>query len=225
MIEFQQAAFAYGRHEVLRDVSLTLEPGSFTVLLGPSGAGKTTFLRLCHADLAPTRGRVRFFGAGIRRGDRDAIAALRRRIGMVPREGQFLDHLPLVDNIAVPLRVAGIDPADRGEDLAALLEWVGLEHRVDAPPPQLSAGERRRAALARALILSPEVILADEPTADVGGEMALRLVTLLIELNRMGKTVVVASGDPGLVRSAEAQAGARLLELDGGRVRQAEAVS
>jgi cell division transport system ATP-binding protein len=225
VIEFQQVAYAFGRTEVLHDLSLTLEQGSFTLLVGPSGSGKTTLLRLCHMDLAPTRGRVRFFGAGIRRGDRDAIAALRRRIGVVHRDGQFLDHLPLIDNIALPLRVAGIDRAERREDLEALLEWVGLTDRTGALPPELSTGERRRAALARALILSPEVVLADEPTADVDRDMALRLATLLVELNRMGKTIVAATGDPDLIRVAEAQAGAQVLLLEAGRAAPAEATA
>jgi cell division transport system ATP-binding protein len=225
VIEFEQAAFAYGRAEVLHDLSLTLDQGSFTLLVGASGSGKTTLLRLCYMDLVPTRGRIRFFGAGIRRDDRDAIAALRRRIGVVHRDGQFLDHLPLIDNIALPLRVAGIDLAERQEDLAALLEWVGLTHRLEVLPPALSAGERRRAGLARALILSPEMVLADEPTADVERDMALRLTTLLVELNRMGKTVVAATGDPDLIRVAGAQAGARVLRLDAGLVAATEPVA
>jgi cell division transport system ATP-binding protein len=195
VIEFENAGFSYGSTAILRDMTLTLAPGSFHFLIGPSGAGKTTLLRLCYMDLVPTSGRMRFFGRPIAQRNRNAIADLRRAVGVVHQDCRFLDHLPLVENIALPLQVSGIDVRDRAEDLRALLEWVDLTERVDARPPELSGGERQRAALARAVILSPEVILADEPTGNVDWEMALRVLTLLVELNRMGKTVLIATHD------------------------------
>jgi cell division transport system ATP-binding protein len=222
VIEFEQAGFSYGRTAVLREMTLTLEPGSFHFLIGPSGAGKTTLLRLCYMDLVPTAGAIRFFGRAIRRSNRDAIADLRRAVGVVHQDCQFLDHLPLVENIALPLRVSGIAIQERTEDLQALLEWVDLTDRVDALPAELSGGERQRAALARAVILSPEVILADEPTGNIDWEMAMRLIALLIELNRMGKAVVIATHDLNLIRATKARVAARVLRLAEGRLEAAE---
>ncbi|MFO1107359.1 MAG: ATP-binding cassette domain-containing protein [Amaricoccus sp.] len=223
MIEFENAGFSYGGNAVLHDMTLTLAPGSFQFLVGPSGAGKTTFLRLCYLDLAPTSGSVRYFGRTIAPEDRDGIADLRRSVGVVHQDGQFLDHLSLIDNIALPLLVNGIDTRERMEDLRALLEWVDLTERVDSLPAQLSGGERQRAAVARAVILSPEVILADEPTGNVDWDMAVRLLTLLIELNRMGKTVLIATHDLNLIRAAKARVQARVLRLTKGRVQFAGA--
>lgn len=224
MIQFEDAGFSFGATPVLHATSLTLEPGSFTFLVGPSGAGKTTLMRLAYLDLAPTRGSIRFFGRSIRPRDRNAVADLRRAVGVVPQDGRFLDHLPLIDNIALPLAVCGIDRRTRADDIDALLDWVDLGDRVAALPPELSGGERRRAALARALILSPELVLADEPTGDVDRDAAARLLTLLVELNRLGKAVLVATHDPGLVTSAAGRVAARVLSLVGGRVEEAEAL-
>lgn len=219
MIEFERAGFSYGATPVLHDLSLTLAPGSFHVLLGAPGAGKTTFLRLCHADLAPSAGSVRFFGRAISRSDRNAIADLRRAVGMVPADGQFLDHLSVEENIALPLHAAGKAAGTRADDLAALLEWVELGGRGAARPPELSGGERQRAALARAVILSPEVVLADEPVGHLDRRMATGLVGLLADLNRMGKAVVIATQDPELARAAADRGEATLLCLEDGRIR------
>jgi cell division transport system ATP-binding protein len=223
VIEFEEAGFSFGSTPVLRDVTLTIAPGSFHFLVGGSGSGKTTLLRLCHADLAPTSGRLRFFGQAIRPRDRNAIAAFRQTVGVLHQDCRFLDHLSLEENIALPLRVSGAAPDARRDDLAALLEWVDLGGRGGLRPRELSEAERKRAALARAVILSPEVILADEPTGNADWTMALQLLTLLIELNRMGKAVLVATHDMNLVQAAEDRVEAQVLALDGGRVRQVEA--
>ena len=221
MIEFQNAAYGYGERPILSDVTLSLAPGSFHFLTGPSGAGKTTLLRLCHAELAPTGGQLKLLGHDTAQLDRDGIAALRRRVGMVHQEVQFLDHLPLAENVALPLTVAG--KASPGDDLEQLLAWVGLRERTAAFPPELSGGERQRAALARALIPSPEIILADEPTGNVNWEMSLRLLQLLVELNKMRKTILIATHDLNLIRAAKAHVGARVLRLAGGTVQTAGA--
>jgi cell division transport system ATP-binding protein len=223
VIELEEAGFSYGRTAVLRDMTLTLAPGSFHFLIGPSGSGKTTLLRLCYMDLVPTEGQIRFFGHSIAPRNRNAIAGLRRAVGVVHQDCRFLDHLSLFDNIALPLRVCGIPAAARAGDLEALLEWVDLADRVSARPAELSGGERQRAALARAVILSPEVILADEPTGNIDWEMALRLLALLVELNRMGKTVVIATHDLNLIRAARTRVPARVLRLAEGRVEMAGA--
>lgn len=221
MIAFDNVAYSYGGGELLSDVSLRLAPGSFHFLTGPSGAGKTTLLKLCYAELLPTAGRVTIFDREVRSLSRDDIARLRRRIGVVHQDCQFLDHLPLAANVTLPLTVAGkeADPAD----LTALLSWVGLGTLGGALPPQLSGGERQRAALARAVIMGPDVILADEPTGNLDWEMSLRLLTLLVELNRMGKTVLVATHDLNLIRQAKAQSQTRVLRIAQRRVQLAGA--
>lgn len=223
MIEFDEAGFSYGGTTVLRNLSLTLAPGSFHFLIGPSGAGKTTLLRLCYLDLVPTEGAIRFFGAHISPADRNGVATLRRAVGVVHQDCKFLDHMSVLDNIALPLRVSGIPADERAGDLEALLEWVDLRSRVDAHPPELSGGERQRAALARAVILSPDVIVADEPTGNVDWDMAQRLLALLVELNRMGKTVVIATHDLNLIRAARGRVSARVLHLSGGLLQPAGA--
>jgi cell division transport system ATP-binding protein len=222
VIEFEDVGFSYGRTPVLRETTLTIAPGSLNLLVGPSGAGKTTLIRLCWLDLAPTEGRVRLFGRSVGRGDRKAIAGLRRAVGILPQEDRFIEHLPVVDNVALPLRVGGVAPEARVDDLRALLEWVGLGHAAGALPAALTRGERRRAALARAVILSPELILADEPAAGLDREAAEALLALLAELNRMGKTVLAATHDLAHARMLAIRAPARVLMLAGGRIEAAE---
>lgn len=212
MIELDNVAYSYGGGELFTGLSLHLEPGSFHFLTGPSGAGKTTLLKLCYGELIATDGSVRLFGEETRDLGRDGVAMARRRIGVVHQDCQFLDHLPVVENVALPLTVAG--RAEEAEDnLADLLGWVGLGKQAMQLPPELSGGERQRAALARAVITSPDVILADEPTGNIDAEMAQRLLTLLVELNRMGKAVLIATHDLGLIRAAKSMVQARVLRL------------
>lgn len=144
---------------------------------------------------------------------RDQIAQTRRRIGVVHQDCQFLDHLPLRENVALPLTVAGRDVAESEADIASLITWVGLKDQLSQRPPELSGGERQRAALARAVIMDPDIILADEPTGNVDWEMSQRLLSLLIELNKLGKSVVVATHDMNLIRAAKSQVSARVLRI------------
>ncbi len=223
MIELENVAYNYGGGELLSEISLKLQPGSFHFLTGPSGSGKTTLLKLCYGALFPTAGQVSLFDHDVRSMDRDDIADARRRIGVVHQDCTFLDHMTVSDNIALPLMVSGYDLLSETANLKELTGWVGLTQRAGAMPPELSGGERQRAALARALIMSPDVVLADEPTGNIDYEMSQRLLRLLIELNRMGKTIMIATHDLALVRSAKAHVQARVLRISNRRLQLAGA--
>ncbi|WP_371226224.1 cell division ATP-binding protein FtsE [Roseovarius sp. 2305UL8-3] len=223
MIELENVAYSYGGGELLSEISLKLQPGSFHFLTGPSGSGKTTLLKLCYGALLPTAGHIRLFDADLRAMERDDIAMMRRRVGVVHQDCQFLDHLPLSENVALPLMVSGRDLLSESANLKELLTWVGLTQRADALPPELSGGERQRAALARAVIMSPDVVLADEPTGNVDWEMSQRLLHLLVELNRMGKTIMIATHDLALIRAAKAHVQARVLRISNRRLQLAGA--
>lgn len=223
VIELENVAYSYGGGELLSEISLKLAPGSFHFLTGPSGSGKTTLLKLCYGALIPTSGHIRLFDDDLRAMERDDIALMRRRVGVVHQDCQFLDHMSVSDNIALPLMVSGRDLLAEAANLKELTGWVGLSARADAMPPELSGGERQRAALARALIMSPDVVLADEPTGNVDWEMSQRLLRLLIELNRMGKTIMIATHDLALIRAAKAHVQARVLRISNRRLQLAGA--
>ncbi|WP_370228430.1 cell division ATP-binding protein FtsE [Cognatishimia sp.] len=223
MIELDNVAYSYGGGELLSEVSLALQPGSFHFLTGPSGSGKTTFLKLCYGALTPTAGHARLFGQDVRGMSRDDAAVMRRRIGVVHQDCQFLDHLPVADNVALPLTVSGRDSLEQVANLKELLSWVGLRDRAKALPPQLSGGERQRAAVARAVIMSPDIVLADEPTGNVDWDMSQRVLQLLIELNKMGKTVMIATHDLNLIRAAKSKVQTRVLRIANRRVQAAGA--
>ncbi len=219
VVRFTGAGFGYGGGAViLRDLTLSLAPGSFHFLTGPSGAGKTTVLKLIYLALRLGAGRMELFGRDVGELDRDGVTRARRRIGIVHQDCQFLDHMTVAENIGLPLRVLGRAPQSYLGDLADLIAWVGLEGRARAHPPELSGGERQRAALARAVIGGPDLILADEPTGNIDWEMGQRLLRLLVELNRLGKTVLVATHDLNLIRAAKTEVEARVLRLSGGQV-------
>jgi cell division transport system ATP-binding protein len=190
----------YGRGpEVLQDVNLELAAGAFHFLTGPSGAGKSTLLRLLYLAERPTRGRVWLLGQNIANVARPELPALRRQIGVVFQEFRLLDHLSALDNVALPLRVAGIGEAIIKEHVVDLLRWVGLEDHINARPSTLSGGQQQRVAIARAIITRPSLLLADEPTGNVDDSIALRLLYLFEELNRLGTTVVIATHNASLI--------------------------
>lgn len=220
MIRLENVALKYGSGpdavDVLRHVSFHLQSGSFHFLTGPSGAGKTTLLRLLFLSLRPTAGQIELFGENVTRLAARKRAGIRRRIGIVFQDFRLLDHLTTWQNVALPLRVLGKKEAEYREDVTDLLQWVGLGDRMHHYPSVLSGGEQQRAAIARAVIGKPELLLADEPTGNVDPQMARRLLRLFIELNKLGTSVVIATHDHQLIRQAH---NARRLELHEGHVR------
>lgn len=213
MIRFDNVGVRYGGgEEVLKDLSFSIEPGSFQFLTGPSGAGKTSLLRLLFMSLKPTRGLIKVFGQDTSTLTMEQLPSIRRRIGIVFQDFRLLEHLTLYENVALPLRVRGNDEAGYRKDVIDLLKWVGLADRIDSFPSVLSGGEQQRAAVARALIDQPELLLADEPTGNLDPTLAKRLLRLFIELNRTGTSVVIATHDLNLMDQYEAR---RLVLSDG----------
>ena len=201
IVQFDNVGLRYGTdREVLSNVSFTLFPGRFYFLTGASGAGKTSLLKLLYLAQRPSRGAVRMFGTDVITLPRDRLPAYRRRMGVVFQDFRLVDHLSAFDNVALPLRVAGVREADLQAPVADMLEWVGLAQRADARPATLSGGEQQRVAIARAVIGRPDMLVADEPTGNVDPEMALKLIRLFEALNRLGTTVVVATHDVHLLR-------------------------
>jgi cell division transport system ATP-binding protein len=186
--------------EILRDLSFLIPAHSFQFLTGPSGAGKTSLLRLLFLSIRPTRGLITLFGHDVARLSKDAFATLRRRIGVVFQDFRLFDHLTVFENAALPLRIAGRGGADVAANVIELLQWVGLGDLLEARPPTLSGGQKQRLAIARAVVARPKLLLADEPTGNVDEEMAVRLLHLFDTLHRMGTTIVIATHNAELVR-------------------------
>jgi len=200
LVRFENVGLRYGiGPEVLRDLSFYIERHSFQFLTGPSGAGKTSLLRLLFLSLRPTRGLITLFDSDIATLSKDELAILRRRIGIVFQDFRLLDHMTTYENVALPFRVMGKDEASYRSEVVELLRWVGLGERMEALPPVLSGGEKQRAAIARAVIARPQLLLADEPTGNVDPNLAQRLLRLFIELNKSGTTILVATHDIGLM--------------------------
>ncbi len=200
MVRFENVGMRYGAGpEVLRDIGMELAAGSFHFLTGPSGAGKTSLLKLMYLAERPSRGLISLFGRDIATTPRRELPALRRKIGVVFQDFRLIDHLSAFDNVALPLRVAGLAEEQIREHVSELLRWVGLAEKLNARPATLSGGQQQRVAIARAVIGRPSLLLADEPTGNVDDEMALRLLRLFEEMNKLGTTLVIATHNEGLV--------------------------
>jgi len=216
LAEFDSVGLRYGTGaEVLRDLDFRLSSGGFYFLTGPSGAGKTSLLKLLYLAQRPTRGRISLFGEELTDAPRDDLPQYRRRIGVVFQDFRLIRHLSAFDNVALPLRIAGKSDEEIDGPVREMLAWVGLADRSSARPPTLSGGEQQRVAIARAVINRPELLVADEPTGNVDDEMAARLLHLFSALNQLGTTVVVATHDVGLIGSTP---GAQIIRLEGGTV-------
>jgi cell division transport system ATP-binding protein len=194
LIRFENVGMRYGNGpEVLRDISLKIDAGAFYFLTGQSGAGKSSLLKLIYLAERPSRGLISLFDREIARVPRDELPGLRRRIGVIFQDFRLIDHLSAFDNVALPLRVAGMGEDQIKEQVGELLTWVGLADRFTARPPTLSGGQQQRVAIARAVVGRPSMILADEPTGNVDDEMAYRLLRLLDEMNKLGTTIIIAT--------------------------------
>jgi cell division transport system ATP-binding protein len=226
MVRFEEVGLSYLSPgtglgpEVLHDLSFTLSDGVFRWLLGPSGAGKTSVLRLMYLAARPTRGRLSILGADVATMRRRRLPRLRRRIGVVFQDFRLLSHLSAFDNVALPLRLAGRPEGQVRADVSEMLRWVGLAKKTAARPQELSGGEQQRVAIARAVVVRPSLLLADEPTGNLDEVQAERLMQLFKEMNRLGTTVVVATHNDALVSRHPAPA----LRLSGGRLVSAEQV-
>ncbi|GAB5509837.1 MAG: cell division ATP-binding protein FtsE [Hyphomicrobiales bacterium] len=213
MLTMENVGLRYdGGPEVLSDLSFEIEQRSFQYLTGPSGAGKTSMLKLMSLAMKPTRGVVSAFGKNTARAGSREIPALRQRIGVVFQDFRLLDHLTTFENVALPLRVQGKSEESYGADVRELLGWVGLGERMYAMPPVLSGGEKQRAAIARAVIGQPDLLLADEPTGNVDPQLGRRLLRLFVELNKLGTSIVIATHDVLLMQQHQAR---RLVLHDG----------
>ena len=216
IVQFDNVGLRYGTdREVLSDISFTLHPGSFYFLTGASGAGKSSLLRLLYLAQRPSRGMIRLFGTDAITLPRERLPGFRRRLGVVFQDFRLVAHLSAFDNVALPLRVAGVAERDLAKPVADMLEWVGLTERMHARPASLSGGEQQRVAIARAVIGRPELLVADEPTGNVDPEMALKLLRLFEALNRLGTTVVVATHDVHLLQKVT---NSLIMRLDKGRL-------
>jgi len=215
LVNFERVGLRYGRGpEVLTDATLDLPQGSFTFLTGPSGAGKSTLLKLCYLSLLPSRGLIRMFGKDTALLSNPERQAIKRRIGVVLQDFHLIEHLSVYENVALPLRVSGQSRASYNDDVVELLQWVGLGHRMQALPPTLSGGEKQRAAIARAVIAKPDLLIADEPTGNVDPVIGRRLLRLFSEMNRMGATVLIATHDTHLIDEIDA----RVLRIEEGHI-------
>ena len=200
MLQLDQVAMRYGDGpEVLQGLNLTLPRGDFVFLMGPTGAGKTSLLRLLGLAQMPSRGRFTLFDRDVLSLRRDELTALRRRIGMVFQDVRLLDHLSAFDNVALPLRINGGQDDQIGGFVSEMLAWLGLSAAIEAKPPTLSMGQRQLIAVARAVIIRPNLLLCDEPTSNLDSKLARRLMHLFNQLRKLGTTVVLSTHSEDLV--------------------------
>ncbi len=200
VIKFQNVGMRYGLGpEILHDISLKLEEGSFHFLTGDSGAGKSSLLRLMYLAHRPSRGLISLFGKDIATTPRHILPKLRRMMGVVFQDFKLIDHLTTLENVALPLQIAGASENEIKSKTSELLDWVGLSKQMSILPRLLSGGQKQRVAIARAVVTRPKLILADEPTGNVDDHIAKRLMYLFEELNRNGTTILLATHNKKLL--------------------------
>lgn len=215
VVRFERVGVRYNRGpEILSDVNMRLRRGSFTFLTGASGAGKSTLLKLCYLTLKHSRGLINLFEQDVSIISRAEQQSTKRKIGVVLQDFRLIDHLSVFENVALPLRVMEEARSEYSQDVIELLQWVGLGHRMDAMPQTLSGGEQQRAAIARAVIAKPDLLIADEPTGNVDPVIGRRLLRLFSEMNRMGTTILIATHDISLIREIQAD----ILRIENGQL-------
>ena len=186
--------------EVLSDIDLAIGVGSFHFLVGPSGAGKTSLLRLISLSHPPSRGTITLFGRDVAKVDREELARLRRRIGVVFQDFRLLDHMTAFDNVALPLRIGGADEEQISSYVSQMLGWLGLSELMEAKTSKLSMGQRQLVSIARAVVTRPSLLLADEPTSNIDTARTERLMRLFTELNKLGTAVILATHSRDLLQ-------------------------
>jgi cell division transport system ATP-binding protein len=215
VIETRRLSKVYSRGlYALRDLTLTVEKAEFVFLTGPSGAGKSTFLRLLLMQERPTEGEVFVNGHNLSKRSRRDIQEYRRGIGFVFQDFKLIPSRTVLENISFVPEVLGVPAAHQRRRAFQVLKWVGLQHRMNAYPKDLSGGEQQRIAIARALVNDPALLIADEPTGNLDPDLSLEIMNLLREINAGGTTVLVATHDRELIRLV----GRRTITLDQGRV-------
>lgn len=185
--------------EIFKGVNFHIEQGSFYFLTGPSGSGKSSLLKMLYLGLKPTWGKLYLFGEDTLKINPQYVPILRQKMGVVFQEFKLLDHLRVIDNVSLPLRVRGIEKRRASKQARELLDWVGLGDFLNVYPHSLSGGQKQRVAIARAVIARPQLLLADEPTGNVDDEMAMKLLYLFEELNKMGTAIIIATHNPRLL--------------------------
>lgn len=205
--------------EVLSNINFTLAAGSFHFLTGRCGAGKSSLLRMLYLGHRPSRGYMEMFGKDILQLEASELPEIRRRVGVIFQDFRLVSHLTVFENVALPLAIEGRAEQDYARNVEELLNWVGLGDKLHHYPELLSGGEQQQVAIARAVVASPQLLLADEPTGSVHAEIGERLLGLLMELNRQGATLLIATHDMGLLERHRHHAG-ELHLVDGGHLRQ-----
>lgn len=188
--------------EIFKGVTFNIEKGSFHFLTGPSGSGKSSLLRILYLGLKPSWGSLQLFGEDTLKIKSSLIPLLRQKIGVVFQEFKLLEHLKVLDNVSLPLRVRGVDARQARKQAQEILNWVGLGESLDVYPHSLSGGQKQRVAIARAVIAQPQLLLADEPTGNVDDDMAMKLLYLFEELNKRGTAVIIATHNPRLLEKS-----------------------
>lgn len=215
MIESSHLSKAYARGVyALRDLSLTIDKGDFLFLTGPSGAGKSTLLRLLLREELPTEGQLKVAGRSLSELTPSQVQAYRRTVGFVFQDFRLIPRFTVFQNVSFVMRVLGVEVGVQQRKTFQVLKWVGLQHRMNAFPEELSGGEQQRVAIARALVNDPQIVIADEPTGNLDPDLSLDIMNLFRDINARGTTVVIATHDREMIR----RVGRRSVTLSSGRV-------